>query len=119
MIRRYLKPDFNDSFELNHHIKCQKWIEKADLMFIYGHSLGDSNRSWLEKVGMNLKASTVSFLIVYFYRDVSLDGNGGPDYQDYIDEDKDYILKKIGCEDRQDLRNRIFITYSKELLSMP
>lgn len=119
LMRRYLKPDFNDSFEQNHHIKCQKWIEKANLIFIYGHSLGDSDKSWLEMVGKNLKVNTSSFLIVYFYRNVTLNGNGGPDYQDAIDDDTDKILEKIGCKDRQDIRNRIFVTYSQDLLSIP
>lgn len=133
IIDRFVKPAYNDTFELEHHSKCLQWIVGADVIVVFGMSLGKTDESWWKAICSRMIQSSRCILIVHFKRDCSFEGNGGPEYQEQVRLEKQNIVDTIGIkkfikydpkneDSRQalkDITDRIFPTFSSEFLSLP
>lgn len=133
VIERFVKPAFNDSFELEHHLDCYRWISQSNIIVIYGMSLGKTDQYWWDAIANKLINNDSCILIVHFKRDCSFEGNGGPEYQEQIRKDRQLIIEHLeiieklanvkDIQSRQaklkNISNRIFPTFSDELFRLP
>lgn len=117
IINRFVKPAYNDAYELEHHLPCYKWINEADVIFIFGLSLGKTDKTWWSAVAKRMKEQSNVLLFVHIKRDGIVTSNSGPEYQDQVEEDKEWIIERIGLENTPSIYNRIFVTYSDDCLS--
>lgn len=116
---RYVKPMFNDTYLLNHAQKCLNWIAEADVICIYGLSLGETDQMWWDAIAKRLVGRHGVLLIVHFYRDCNKIGKAGPEYQELQVKDTAYIVNRLGLDPAIHMEDtqRIFITYSDEVFS--
>lgn len=118
VIRRYVKPECNNTHGLEHDLKCTKWINSASIICIYGMSLGDTDRIWWETIGKHL-VSHNAILIVFWY-DESFTESGGPDYADKADEVKTvfYSCAKLSDNEIKTVSKRIFISFTHDIFNL-
>lgn len=117
--RRYVKDDFNKCYELDHPERCKEWISNSNIICIYGMSLGESDRRWWDCIAHRLKNSN-SLLFCFFHRDMELRGNNGPEYQEQVEEDRQYVLSRLGLLEHKavsTVERQIFISYSSDIFS--
>lgn len=112
VVMRYVKPAYNDTYEEEHDAKCMEWIDNAHAIMVYGMSFGDTDQRWWEAIGRRLSVSSSHLLFVNRFRNISLEGNSGPEYQEAVLEDKEFIGGKLG---NASLENQIYVTYSREI----
>lgn len=117
IINHFVKSAYNDTFELEHHYDGLKKISESDVICCYGLSMGDSDKIWCQAIGKRMSNNSSCLLFIHFKRDMDLIGNLGPEYQEQIEEDKNIILEKIGCENNEEILDRIFVTYSDKIFN--
>lgn len=118
--RRYVKDEFNSCYELGHAQRCAEWIDNADVICIYGMSLGESDQRWWDRVAKRLTVPPRPILFYFVHRDMELRGNNGPEYQEQVDEDRQYLMSRLGLLGRSDttgLSTRIFVSYSPAIFT--
>lgn len=118
--RRYVKDEFNSCYELGHAQRCAEWIDNADVICIYGMSLGESDQRWWDRIAKRLTVSPRPLLFYFVHRDMELRGNNGPEYQEQVDEDRQYLMSRLGLLGRSDttgLSTRIFVSYSPAIFT--
>lgn len=118
---RYVKPMFNDTYELNHSQKCLQWIREADVICIYGLSLGETDQMWWNTIAKRLTNQQHVLLFIHFYRDCVEIGHAGPKYQEQQLVDTDYVVKRLGLDPLIHSKEiqRIYITYSDDMFFVP
>lgn len=106
---------------------------QASVIVIYGMSLGETDQTWWDAIGTKMIANDACILIVYFKRDCSFEGNGGPACQEQIREDRQFIIERLGIEEKlktlkdmqsrqaklKNISQRIFPTFSSDLFNLP
>ncbi len=115
----FVKPIYNSACRNNRNESFRKKIEKANIIVIYGTSVGPSDEIWWHAIGDRLLKSD-SAILLYFPYDREKDLDKHENYRlrwtkQYFKE----IVKKIGIEDEQitdDLTNRIFIAINISFL---
>ena len=74
IIRRFIKPECNKTYGLNHSEKCTSWINVAQIICLYGLSLGETDKIWWNRVAKRLVNSSAILIIFkfdkYFNRDI-------------------------------------------------
>lgn len=113
---RFIKPTYNSLYGEEHHKKCLRWINNASFICIFGMSMGISDESWWHAIGNRLETSDVRVLFFY-YGGFELRNNNGPEFQEQIDETKDWLISKFGIENTNDsdIRTRIYISCTKSM----
>jgi len=51
VVDRYVKSKCNDVYGLGHDKNCQQWIKQANLICLFGLSLGDTDKRWWDAIG--------------------------------------------------------------------
>ena len=118
--RRYIKDEFNNCYELGHAQQCTEWIERADVICIYGMSLGESDQRWWNCIATRLTAQSKPILFYFVHRDMELRGNNGPEYQEQVDEDRQYLMSRLGLLGKSNtaiIASRIFVSYSPAIFT--
>lgn len=114
--RRFVKPEYNECYEELHQQKCVDWLYEANAYFIFGMSLGETDKRWWRTIGEQLAGNPSKVLIVHIYNpSATMENNMGVDYQERLEEDQLRILRCIDQEENEDLLKQIFITYSDKV----
>lgn len=92
VIDRYVKPSCNDTYGLGHDQICQQWIDRANLICLFGLSYGDTDKKWWEAIGRALIKGCK--IIIFEYSDKKYNGNQGPALKAAKEEVKNKFLLK-------------------------
>lgn len=109
--RAFIKPFFNQSYDLSRITAAERIIKNSDVICIYGMSLGDSDRSWLSRIREWLLADQRHHLVRFIYKPgVFAECN----WDAVMDEEDERIedFLEILCtspEEKETLRNQIHI----------
>ena len=118
IIRRFIKPECNKTYGLNHEDKCTSWINGAQIICLYGLSLGETDKIWWNKIAKRLVSSSV-ILIIFFF-DNNFQEIAGPDYEDKADDIRDLFLSRTQLTDseKQNIYSKIYISFSKDIFNV-
>lgn len=116
VLSRFVKPIYNSLYGENHHIKCKNWISSASFICIFGMSIGITDDTWWHAIGDRMKTSDAR-LLYFNYDGFELQNNNGPEFQEQIDEVKDWLISRLGIDNKDDaeLRKRIYISCTKSM----
>lgn len=81
IIEEFVKPSFNDACLNNNNSICEEWIKQADVIVLYGTSLGVTDNKWWQLIGELLVKEGYDKLIVYFAYDKDKDASQHPNYK--------------------------------------
>lgn len=116
---RFVKPTFNEICGDDHHIKCLRWINRANFICIFGMSIGITDQTWWHAIGKRLLTSS-AILMYFYYEGFELNNNNIPEFQEQVDRIKDELLPKLGIDDisNEDVRKRIFVSCDKTMFTI-
>ena len=69
VIEDFIKPEYNDACMNNKNVICQNLIDAADVIVIYGASLGLSDEKWWRMIGARMSTDKYPLLIYLPYDD--------------------------------------------------
>lgn len=118
IIRRFIKPECNKTYGLNHGDKCTSWINGAQIICLYGLSLGETDKIWWNKIAKRLVSSS-AILIIFFF-DNNFQEIAGPDYEDKADDIRDLFLSRTQLTDseKQNIYSKIYISFSRDIFNV-
>lgn len=112
-----IKPKINATYRDRHILNCTKLIDDANLICLFGVSMGDTDRYWWMKIGDRLLTSSTKLIFYQFlsdeeYYDYS---NDGPHQFNKENALRKEIMKKMGLTkvEEASYRARIYIDIMK------
>lgn len=96
---------------------CHGLISKADLICLFGLSLGATDQTWWEDIKERF-ISNSSVVLLYFHFDPHLDVKI-PSDESYKRKARAHLVKALGLEGtEQDYRDRIFVAVNSDMFSL-
>lgn len=119
IIKRYIKSECNVTYGMEYEERCISWINEADIMCIYGLSLGDTDAIWWNRVARRLLRKYKSILIIFCY-DKDVNQCEGPNYEDKVDDVKEKFLSKVTLNERQKRRifSKIHVSFRQDIFDI-
>lgn len=77
----FVKPSFNDACLNNNNAICERWIKEADMIVLFGTSLGETDRKWWRMIGQQLIGGELDTMIIYFAFDKDKDCRLHPNHR--------------------------------------
>lgn len=116
IIDRYVKTECNTTYGVNHDEKCQKWINEAHLICLFGLSFGDTDRKWWEIVGKALERDCRVIIFEYNSKE-KFNKNQGPALKAKKEEVKNKFLSKTNIEEnmKSETKKKIYIAYNTDM----
>lgn len=71
VLTRLVKPESNASLDIKRHNRCVQNIQKADLICIYGSSIGNTDNIWWENIGARMYHSNCKLIIFHYDPNIS------------------------------------------------
>lgn len=115
----FIKPEYNDACENNKNLICESLVKWADLIIIYGSSVGQSDDKWWKLIGGRMEKED-KLLLVYLPHDDKKNQKKEPNRirrwtQEYITE----IKQKFGITIADEiLKERVCVAVNKRLLTV-
>lgn len=111
-----IKPDSNIGYNDNLALKTENIIKKSSIIYIFGMSLGATDKVWWQKIGDWLKSSKTNYLIINSYELKFKAQNPQEDPYLYFslikDKQDEFLRHVISKNDIEYLRNQIFISFN-------
>ena len=117
VVEDFIKPEYNDACMNNKNADCESLIKRADMIVLYGTSLGRSDDKWWKLIGKRMVSDHYP-LLVYLPYDENKDQSAEPNRlrrwtMEYVRK----IQEKFDIQlDEQELASRICIAINKRLL---
>lgn len=117
VVEDFVKPEFNDACLNNKNIDCESLIHHANIIVLYGTSLGKSDDKWWKLIGKRMESVTYP-LIVYLPYDEKKKQSAEPNrLRRWTLESVREIHEKFDIKiDEEMLYSRICIAFNKPLL---
>ena len=92
----FVKPSFNEACLNNNNLICEKWINEADLIVLFGTSLGETDRKWWRMIGRQLLGGELDTMLIYFVFDKEKDCRLHPNHRlRWTEELQQELLTKL------------------------
>lgn len=62
-----IKPSHCSTYGDNHSSQCLEYINQADLVVLYGVSIGDTDRKWWEAIANRIRTDRLCSIIIFWY----------------------------------------------------
>jgi hypothetical protein len=112
-----VKPQFNNGSANGINDECIALLSKANMICVFGFSMGDSDKMWCEEIGNSLKKSNCA-AIYFVYEDIPANRQ-----QLTIEkkiERKKYFLSKTTLTDqeKENVKDRIWVGYDTKMFAL-
>lgn len=111
-----IKHNSNSVCKTHQESEAKQMIRNSDIIYIFGMSLGDSDRQWWEEIGAWLARSPRHILIIQQNKAVS---SQMPIWQQYREEQKvkDWFLSKTGLDNDAiaDVSSQVIVSFKPEI----
>lgn len=119
--RAFVKPLYNESYDIHRYNKAKLLIENSDVICIYGMSLGLSDKTWTDTLANWLLSNEKSHLIYYQYSDNTFVNWNGDAKIEAEEVRKDELLNRIypSQSDICKVYNRVHIPVGYDIFNIP
>ncbi|MDR2809650.1 MAG: bacteriophage abortive infection AbiH family protein [Tannerellaceae bacterium] len=113
-----IKPKTNKGGGTGINETCTTFFNTANLICIFGSSLGETDKMWWELLGKQIKRDNCR--IIYFVHErESIPKNRGQLVPRKIRECKENILSKTGMlQEKESIQNKIWVGYDKDMFKL-
>lgn len=114
-----VKPLFNDACLNTNNIDCEDLINTADVISIYGVSVGATDQKWWDLVGKNMQERT-DLVVLYFPFDDTKDTVNEPQYlRDWCNNYTNDLMQRLKLPfSDEEIRDRIFVNVNASLFNV-
>ena len=119
IIEEFIKPEYNDACMNNKNSVCESLIDKADMIVLYGTSLGLSDKKWWKYIGQRMNLANYP-LLVYLPYDEKKDQRAEPNHlRRWVMQSVREIKDKFDIQiDEKVLSSRICVALNKRLFNV-
>jgi hypothetical protein len=119
VVEDFIKPEFNDACMNNKNSVCESMIMDAEMIVLYGSSLGFTDSKWWKLIGKRMESGNYP-LLIYLPYDKNKNQSAAPNRirrwtLEYVHEIRNLFDIKI---DEDTLASRMCIALNKRLLSI-
>lgn len=117
VVEDFVKPEYNDACMNNKNVDCESLIQKANIIVLYGTSLGKSDDKWWKLIGKRMEMDTYP-LIVHLPYDEKKDLSAEPNHlRRWTNESVREILGKFDIKiEEKVLYSRICVAFNRILI---
>lgn len=109
----FVKPMFNDECLNTNNLDCESLINIADLIVLYGVSLGDSDKKWRDLISAKMQKDAC--VLLYFPYDPTIDPVNRPQYVNrWCKSHQKAIMEKLNL-DEDTFGNRVYVNVNKQI----
>lgn len=116
IVEEFVKPEYNDACMNNKNTICESLIQNADMIVLYGTSLGQSDNKWWKLIGQRMGTDRYPLLIYLPYdqkKDLSLEPNHLRRWAlEYVSEIREKFDIKV---EEKELASRMCVALNKLL----
>ena len=106
-----VKPQSNDAIRSLEAVYCQQLISRADVIILYGLSIGETDKLWWNLIGEKLKINKDTKVVIFKYEENPIDPTKtqklGTKRRLVIDD----FMKKMGLLKDSVVRSRIYVSF--------
>ena len=119
ILEEFVKPEYNDACKNNKNYSCEKLIYDADVIVLYGTSLGLSDNKWWKLIGHRLSGDNYP-LLIYLPYDKKKNLKAEPNHlrrwtREYVNE----VHNKFDIEiDKKNFESRMCVAINKQLFPL-
>ena len=119
VVEEFVKPEYNDACMNNKNGICEGLIQRANIIVLYGTSLGKSDEKWWRLIGQRMMMDNYP-LLVYLPYDERKNQSTEPNHLrrwtlGYVNEIRDKFAIQL---DEKDLAQRVCIALNKHLFQI-
>ncbi len=120
VVEDFVKPEYNDACMNNKNRICESLIVNADVIVLYGTSLGQSDNKWWQLIGQRINQSYKSILLVYLPFDIKKNQMEEPNHlRRWTMQCVREIQEKFNIQiDTETLASRICVAFNQRLFSI-
>lgn len=107
--RAFIKPHFNEQYDVQRIIQARKTIIDSSLICIFGFSLGDSDQMWVDCLADWLHADTSHHLVYFEYDSNEYARCNFDELMDAEDEKKTKLLRRFGFAPKDRVGSQIHV----------
>ncbi|MBR2335367.1 MAG: hypothetical protein IKA62_03990 [Clostridia bacterium] len=116
--RAFIKPKFNESFDVERIKQAANMITESNIICSYGFSYGQSDRMWLNLISQWLLANAGHHLVAFMYDDTLYDKINPDIRMDAEEEKKIELLKKLGLSDNDEIFKQVHIPVGYDIFDI-
>ena len=112
-----VKPRINEALEENYDLNARVLILSSSIICIFGMSIGDTDKTWWEKIYEWLKSSDERHLLIFYYNKNGVNEKNPSAKIKHTFYVKDLFFNTVGISDKQEMEkcyNRIHIAIKNE-----
>lgn len=119
IVEEFIKPEYNDACMNNKNTICESLIKRADVIVLYGTSLGLSDVKWWKLIGQRISQDNYP-LLVYLPYDENKDQAAEPNHlRRWVRQSVHEIKEKFEIQlDEKTLVSRICVAFNKQLFNI-
>jgi len=119
IVEEFIKPEYNDACMNNKNTICESLINRADVIVLYGTSLGQSDVKWWKLIGQRMSQDNYP-LLVYLPYDENKDQAAEPNHlRRWVRQSVHEIKEKFEIQlDEKTLAYRICVAFNKQLFNI-
>lgn len=116
----YVKSQFNSLCKLGHAEKCEGWIHNANLICVFGFSLGKTDKQWWEFIVKRMLSTNDCWLLLFYYDpNHSFTNLQIPRREEHKNAYKNVFLDSSGIDltdsQRESIKSKIYISYNSDM----
>lgn len=111
-----IKPEANSAIKSGVDRRCRELIAQANVIVLFGVSLGDTDLTWWKEIGKRLKSSNAVVILFHFDPKMNLEHHEYYTAQ-YERKWRGEFVQKSECGGAEkDWRRRIFVTFNRSFM---
>lgn len=112
-----IKIESNESMKETRHKECERLIANANVIVLFGVSLGETDARWWKLIGQNLKRRRNLAIIQHLYNPGAIIPTQRQKIRRLEREQQEYLLQRMEVGD-VDIRDRLFFTVNEPIFKI-
>lgn len=116
-----IKIDSNESMKETRHMECERLIANANVIILFGVSLGETDARWWKLIGQNLKRRKNLAIIQHLYKPGAITPTQRQRIRKLEREQQEYLLQRMEVKIEigdVDIKDRLFFTVNEPIFKV-
>lgn len=116
-----IKIDSNESMKETRHMECERLIANANVIILFGVSLGETDARWWKLIGQNLKRRKNLAIIQHLYKPGAINPTQRQRIRKLEREQQEYLLQRMEVKMEigdVDIKDRLFFTVNEPIFKV-
>ena len=116
-----IKIESNESMKETRHMECERLIANANVIVLFGVSLGETDARWWKLIGQNLKRRRNVAIIQHLYNPGAINPTKRQKIRQLERKQQEYLLQRMEVKMEigdVDIRDRLFFTVNEPIFQI-